>query len=174
MVSSVIIPSWNPESASVFEVHEIKNMLEFIGVNGDTITFIIGCMAIYPSIYYIIAFIIGFIVNIQLNKILKSVFKEPRPLNKSSNSVYEVGAEEKWGFPSGHAQLTSYAFIYLLLVNPKKQAFLILLCIFLCITVIQRYVFNKHTIPQLIAGLFIGSTFAFLYVWFITFIRPYI
>lgn len=175
MNSSVIISSNNSGSESVFELREIKDLFKFIGVNAGIITFIIVCMAIYPSVFYIVAFIIGVFVNIQLNKILKYVFKEPRPSNKySSNSPYEGGVDGKWGFPSGHAQVTSYAFIYLLLVKPKKTVFLILLGIFLCISVIQRYVYNKHTLTQLIAGLFIGSTFAFFYIWFITFIRPYI
>jgi membrane-associated phospholipid phosphatase len=161
------------ESVSV--VKDDRQILEFIGVNGGIITFIITCIALYPVSYYIVAFIIGAVVNIQINRILKSVFKEPRPVvvNKPSNTFDEMEIKEKWGFPSGHAQTTSYAFVFLLLVKPRKTVFLLLLGGSLCISVIQRYVYNKHTILQLLAGLFIGAVFAIFYVWGITVFRPY-
>jgi len=167
--------SLNPDSVFIFKEQEIYEILKFIGINGSIITFIITCIAIYPSIFYIIAFIVGWGVNYQINKILKNIFKEPRPVEiKPSNSFHERDIiKETWGFPSGHAQIIIYAFIFLLLLKPKKIKIIILLVIILFISIFQRYIYNKHTVTQLIAGLFIGTIFTFFYFLLITLMKPY-
>jgi len=112
---------------------------------------------------YLLFFVSGFILNNILNIILKLAIKEPRP--STDQKAIEVavvnGARigfDKFGMPSGHAQNCGYCltFITMTLNNPLIT---LLYSIISVISLFQRYLYNNHTILQLIVGFIIGSGF---------------
>ena len=109
---------------------------------------------------YMIIYIIGFVINIILNYILKGLFQQPRPtdeihLFKMEQLYRKQLGFEKYGMPSGHAQMVFYStmFNYYLIGNTKIN---ILCLIISLITVYQRVEFKNHTILQVLVGSFIG------------------
>jgi membrane-associated phospholipid phosphatase len=105
-------------------------------------------------------FISGYFLNGILNALLKYVFKEPRPTDDWQ--VLQIGIAhnkrfgfDKYGMPSGHAQHCGYilAFMTLAINDPYiTGAFSIisLICLY------QRYLYQNHTILQIIIGFFTG------------------
>lgn len=104
--------------------------------------------------------------NIFLNKIMKNIIREPRP--EKIKPIYEFEDYEKhdkYGMPSGHAGMSSYATffhffltknIYLLLTNGLLTA----LCIY------QRYESNAHSLEQLFVGTILGGIIAYTSIYF--------
>jgi membrane-associated phospholipid phosphatase len=115
---------------------------------------------------YLSYFAGGFIVNNGLNSILKLIIQEPRPSN--DQRALEIGIAnghrvsfDKFGMPSGHAQTCGFALVFMSLVfdSPKMTAFYLVVSF---ITMAQRYIYNNHTIFQLIVGFVTGGMFGYL------------
>ena len=107
-------------SPQLNNVNEITHILLSIGLYGNKISSLITVLALFPNYFYIITFIIGYFVNDFLNTKLKAFFKEDRPNNPITfypGEDEEYKNEQKWGFPSGHAQVTAFAFTFLLLAT---------------------------------------------------------
>jgi len=160
------------------DTNKLSDIVDQLGFNGP---FIISLIVIYllrniPSdglkwnilnlqgfnTPYLWAFMLGSGINIVFNKLLKMVFKDPRP---QTHDNY-LGAEQ-YGMPSGHAQIAFFAITFYYLV--KKHWTNTILLLFLTvvaltsITLYQRYAYKYHTLEQLLAGAVTGSAFA----WFI-------
>jgi len=140
--------------------------LDYIGLFAPIILFILTLFLLRNMITYLKYFIVGFILNNALNIFLKLTLKEARPTN--DQKVIEIGIVngarigfDKFGMPSGHAQNCGYclAFIFLALNSPFITSIYILISF---ISLLQRYLYNNHTILQLIIGLFIGIGFGVL------------
>jgi membrane-associated phospholipid phosphatase len=118
-----------------------------------TIYAIIALYSIQPlySIYFFIVFSIFGI----LNKFTKHWFISPRPKNCIKFLAKEQCKEGANGMPSGHAQFTAFSLTvaYLFTYDYLFQSIALFL-----LTIIQRIVYNNHTILQL----FIGSMIGFL------------
>jgi membrane-associated phospholipid phosphatase len=115
---------------------------------------------------YLSFFVVGFIFNNILNIVLKLLIKEPRPT--TDQKAIEIGVVngarisfDKFGMPSGHAQNCGYclAFIIMTLNNPFITTLYLVVSV---ISLFQRYLYNNHTILQLIIGLIVGTLFAYL------------
>jgi membrane-associated phospholipid phosphatase len=109
---------------------------------------------------YCILFITGFLVNKHINKILKLYFKASRPTSK--NSELNSKNPEKYGFPSGHAQILFFAISFLLYVvaysdSKNIKLFFLISFFFGGATCFQRWITGMHTIQQLLGGAFFGS-----------------
>uniref|UniRef100_A0A6C0KQ91 Phosphatidic acid phosphatase type 2/haloperoxidase domain-containing protein n=1 Tax=viral metagenome TaxID=1070528 RepID=A0A6C0KQ91_9ZZZZ len=137
-----------------------------IGFYAPIILFFFTLFLLRNKIFYIIFFVFGYVLNIFLNIALKMILKEPRPLNdkKTLEIAIHNGIRvkfDKFGLPSGHAQSCSFclAFIFLTLNNPFYTT---LYSIITIISIYQRYIYNNHTIKQLIIGLIIGIAFGYL------------
>jgi membrane-associated phospholipid phosphatase len=114
----------------------------------------------YRRVALLFVYFIGFMINFYVNHWLKTWIQDPRPNNPISmvivddSSMY-LGAE-KYGFPSGHAQLVFYAISFLYFVN-KKITRTWIVCLFMgFLTIYQRLKYRRHTIEQLLAGTLIG------------------
>ena len=113
------------------------------------ITFLLGLDYVY---------IIGLFLSSLLNMILKKIIRQPRPQHKSS---YFAGfGNEKYGMPSGHAQMSFYTtiYVYLKLRNINIFCFYLLYSLFICY---QRVVEKYHTRFQVIVGALVGSLFGY-------------
>ena len=139
---------------------ELYLLRDYIGLFGPVILFILSLFLLRNNKKYLYFFFYGFILNNILNVILKVAIKEPRPT--SQQKAIEIGIAngarisfDKFGMPSGHAQNCAYclAFINMVLNDPFITAIYI---VFTFNTLFQRYLYNNHTILQLVVGTFIG------------------
>jgi len=148
----------------------IIKFIDYIGYYGPEILFALTFYCLLNKIPYLITFTIGSIVNIYINKVLKQLFREPRPSNQlvfiDSNQL--TGAHY-YGLPSGHAQTVAFSIAFLALVQ-GPPAFLYTMTGIFIITLYQRWKYNRHSIKQLFFGVIIGAFMA----WIIYFIMWYI
>lgn len=145
---------------------QIRLFIDYIGYYAPIILFVFSLFLLRNMTRYLKFFVSGFILNNILNIILKLFIKEPRPTNDQKtieiaiNNGFRVGFD-KFGMPSGHAQNCGYCLVFIIMTihNP------VIITMYIVITMIslsQRYLYNNHTILQLIIGLLIGSGFGYL------------
>ena len=140
--------------------------IDYIGLYAPIILFFLSIFLLRNMYKYLSFFIFGFIFNNILNILLKLLIKEPRPT--TDQKAIEIGIVngarigfDKFGMPSCHAQNCGYCltFIIMTLNNPFITTLYLLISV---ISLFQRYLYNNHTILQLIIGLIIGTFFAYL------------
>ena len=145
---------------------QIRLFIDYIGYYAPIILFVLSVFLLRNMTRYLKFFVSGFILNNILNIMLKLFIKEPRPTNDQKtieiaiNNGFRIGFD-KFGMPSGHAQNCGYFLVFIIMTihNP------LIISMYIVITIIslsQRYLYNNHTILQLIIGLLIGSGFAYL------------
>jgi membrane-associated phospholipid phosphatase len=139
---------------------------DYIGMLAPAILFILSIFLLRNMKKYLRFFVFGFILNNILIVILKLAIKEPRPTEEQK--VIEIGIVngarigfDKFGMPSGHAQNCSFclAFITMVLNNPYITG---LYTIITFNSLFQRYLYNNHTILQLIVGSIVGTIFGYI------------
>jgi membrane-associated phospholipid phosphatase len=145
---------------------ELYLLRDYIGSLAPIILFGLSLLLLRNMKIYLQFFVFGFILNNILNIILKLAIKEPRP-TKDQKAI-EIGVTngarisfDKFGMPSGHAQNCGYclAFITMALNNPYITT---LYTVITFNSLFQRYLYNNHTILQLIIGIIIGTTFGYI------------
>ena len=124
-----------------------------VGLNMPNIVFLVGSFYIYLRGGCVQKFILFFVLNIIINQFLKHYYKHPRPIKAH---VDKSIPGDSYGMPSGHAQMVTFAFVYLMASYPDNKILPILSIIFIPITIMQRIYSHKHTPLQTIAGIFIG------------------
>jgi len=139
---------------------------DYIGAYSPIILFFLTILLLRNKQIYLPFFVCGFILNNILNIILKLAIKEPRP-SKDKKAI-EIGIVngarvgfDNFGMPSGHAQNCGYSLTFVTMVLNDPLITTIYLVISL-ISLFQRYLYNNHTILQLIIGLIVGGCFGFL------------
>jgi membrane-associated phospholipid phosphatase len=139
---------------------------DYIGLFAPIILLFLSLFLLRNNKKYLYYFFYGFVLNNILNIILKVAIKEPRPTTEQK--VIEIGIAngarisfDKFGMPSGHAQNCAYclAFITMVLNDPFITAFYTVITFN---TLFQRYLYNNHTILQLVIGTFIGLFFGYI------------
>ena len=139
--------------------------LTYIGLYAPIILFVLTLFLLINMTNYLEFFVSGFILNNILNIILKLLIKAPRPVNNKKTDESFINGEHitfhKFGMPSGHAQNCGYSlsFITMVLNNPFITTLYMLITL---ISLLQRYLYKRHTILQLIVGLIVGLGFGFL------------
>jgi membrane-associated phospholipid phosphatase len=145
---------------------ELYLLRDYIGLFAPIILLFLSLFLLRNKKKYLYLFFYGFILNNILNIILKVAIKEPRPTDEQK--VIEIGIAngarisfDKFGMPSGHAQNCAYclAFITMVFNDPFITAFYTIITFN---TLFQRYLYNNHTILQLVIGSFIGLLFGFI------------
>ena len=144
-------------------LHIIKDC---IGVYTPTILFFTSALLLRNQLKYLYIFTSGYFLNFILNVLLKLFIKEPRPSNDKKH--LEIGVHnglrvgfDKYGMPSGHAQICGYCltFITLVLNNPTVTGLYLILT---TNTLLQRYFYNNHTALQLTIGFIVGTSVGYL------------
>ena len=140
-----------------------------IGYNGPVIIVIISTWLFRHLQKTLVLYYIGNVVCVFINIILKNIIKDPRPDGDETTLELLHNYEnqkrfdwDKYGMPSGHAQLMFYSvmFIYTSLHNLNWT----LLCLALSInTIIQRYNNKNHTASQLLVGSIIGVCLGYIF-----------
>ena len=114
---------------------------------------------------------VGIFIDAILNLILKGFFKQPRPsenlkifnlaINQGKRFLFKDGIpHDIFGMPSGHANSALFSTIFIYLSLRKSNILYIYIFISLLI-MIQRVVYNHHTILQVIVGAIVGLLFGY-------------
>ena len=144
-------------------------ILDGIGFYAPYLLFFIIIIYGWNRKVYLSGYVIFFVANTFLNKLLKLTFREPRPNDYQiyNNYFEKTTNEEEFGMPSGHAQSVGYSILFLYLLT-RSIPLLITTTFIGCICVYQRWKYHRHTIKQLVAGLFTGSIFGSISYYLIT------
>ena len=118
-------------------------------------------------------YIFGFLFNSLLNLILKGIIKQERPskyVNSNLCSCNKLTFNKKipydfFGMPSAHSQSSLYSTIFIYL-SFKKMNILYIYLFISFLTILQRVLFNYHTILQVFVGAIVGICFGF-YIYFL-------
>jgi len=135
-------------------------IIDYIGYYAPLILLVISTLLLRNKYKYLKFFIYGYAGTNILNVLLKLLIQEPRPtkdvriLELALTNGHRLSFD-KYGMPSGHAQVCGFcvAFIMLVFNDPYLTTFYLIIAI---ITMYQRYIYNNHTIMQLIVGFVIG------------------
>lgn len=136
-------------------------LLGLLGVYAPSILAVSTIVILWSRATYLQFYIFGFIANLMLNTVLKLLIKEPRPENDAR--ALEIGIAngrrisfDKYGMPSGHAQIATFitAFVALIVNNTYIIVIYFLLTL---MTMCQRYIYNNHTIGQILIGAIVGA-----------------
>ena len=115
-------------------------------------------------------FLGGSVISVCLNLLLKKVIQDPRPIgwNAAGKYIESGGLSDQWGMPSGHMQMSAFtlAFWYFAVGERSRSSltsgvFGVAATILLFITAVQRYVYRKHNVMQLLAGVVVGTMLAY-------------
>ncbi len=145
----------------------ITLLLDYIGLYAPIILLVTSIFLLQNRINYLKIYILGVLLNNVFNVVLKNVIKEPRP--SSSSRILEIAIANKkmndyhkFGMPSCHAQNCGFelAFITMVLKNSFITGSYLVITL---LSLFQRYKYSKHTILQLIVGLFIGMGVGYLF-----------
>jgi membrane-associated phospholipid phosphatase len=124
--------------------------------------------------YYTSGVLIGNILNV----VLKGLFQQPRPnidqksfdlaLKNGKRLLFKDGMPYYiFGMPSGHSQSTFFSTIFIYFALRKNNITYIYLAISL-LTILQRVIYNHHTVLQVIVGALIGSAVGYLFYYLAT------
>lgn len=140
----------------------VIKFIDYIGHYGPVILFALTFYCLINRIPYLIGFTAGSMINTFVNEVLKNIFREPRPPNQIEFIDHNsLTGTHYYGFPSGHAQASAFALVFLILSN-GPVAFLYFMTPIFIITLYQRWKYNRHNIKQLAAGSVIGALMAWL------------
>jgi membrane-associated phospholipid phosphatase len=107
-------------------------------------------------------------MSIILNTWLKEVINEERPPGgEHINMIEEVIDIGSKGMPSGHAQMVASALTFVLL-SGSNATLAFITGLQSVITIWQRLAYKKHTIEQVMAGLFVGAIYTMLFLSYYT------
>jgi membrane-associated phospholipid phosphatase len=136
--------------------------LDSVGFYGPIILAFINIVYLWGRERYQIAYLLFLFLNSCLNEIIKTIIQEPRPIGQIYFNEYDIKQTDKiktYGMPSAHAQSTGYSIAFMYLVT-QSPAILIGSLFIGSLTLYQRFKYRRHSISQLLVGLFVGSAFA--------------
>ena len=145
----------------------LTSVFHLLGYLAPIIMLVITIFLLRNKKNYLSFFFYGYIFNLVVNSLLKWALKEPRPTNDWK--ILQLGVThtkrigfDKYGMPSGHAQHCGFilAFVTLVLNSPFVTglfSILSLICLY------QRYLYQNHTLLQVIVGFVVGLGIGYLF-----------
>ena len=150
----------------------ISELFNYVGSMGPLILIILSMHLLWDKSTLFFYYIIGVFIDAILNLILKGLIQQPRPsedhktfnlaLTHGKRFIFKNGLpHDIFGMPSGHTQsiIFSTVFMYLSL---RKTNWLCVYLIISALTMMQRVVYNYHTIFQVFIGALVGTGFGYL------------
>ena len=145
----------------------IRTIFELIGFSAPGLMIMISIILFRNKRKYMSYLIFGYILCVILNILLKYIFKEPRPTNDWQ--LLQLGITHSkhfsfdiYGMPSGNAQSCGFLLVFTALVlnDPFITGIYAVLTL---ITMYQKYLYENHSIKQVVVGLVIGLVFGYLF-----------
>ena len=163
--------------------------MNYLGYHGPYLLSFLTAILIWNRTPYLVSFLVGGFANTWLNVFLKMVFQEPRPKSIDLmeakkvdwfGSFFDIDIHKahRYGMPSGHAQIASFAVAYWYFLNEKKivngkiwETMIGLSMVVLLInTLHQRWETEAHSFGQLAMGVFVGGGFSWVVFMFTKYI----
>ena len=144
----------------------MSTIFELIGFSAPGLMLMSSILLFRNKRKYLTYLIFGYVLCGILNALLKYIFKEPRPSNDWE--ILRIGITHNkrfsfdiYGMPSGHAQYCGFLLAFTAFVQNDPfitgiYAILTLICLY------QRYLYENHSIKQVVVGLFVGLMFGYL------------
>jgi membrane-associated phospholipid phosphatase len=146
---------------------DIETILDTIGFYGPIIIAFIVCSVLWYRPKYLFLYIVFLFLNNELNKILKLLFREKRPDNPIFFSQIEkYKGAQMFGMPSGHAASVGYSLMFLYILTGVSY-WIYTIGFIAALTCIQRWKYRRHTVEQIIIGLFFGMAVAYILLYFL-------
>lgn len=139
-----------------------------ISLYPSVITVVLFCLAMVKRNVYLLYVLAGVLSSEIPVFILQSTIKSPRPIGGQCN-VLSI-KPTKNGFPSGHTTFSTFILVYVLHqyhVRNEQNAHLstvLITNLFGVLTPFARVQKRRHTVPQVLAGLILGSFWAGIYM----------
>ena len=142
----------------------IKKVFATIGSLAPILLLLLTCLLLRNKKTYLLIFLSGFVINNIFNILLKITIQEPRP--EDDTRLFHLKLTngkrmhyDKFGMPSGHAQNCFYCLAFVLYVLQNSLVNWVISVYFLLsiVSIFQRYLYNNHTLIQLIVGALIGT-----------------
>ena len=163
----------NDEINSIIDINfnnmpvNLTNITHLVGYLAPTIMLVVTLWLLRNKINYLKFFFYGYVINIVVNSLLKWFLKEPRPVNDWK--ILQLGIThskrigfDKYGMPSGHAQHCGFMLVFITLVceSPLLTGSYSILS-FICLY--QRYLYQNHTLLQIVVGFGVGLGVGYLF-----------
>ena len=145
----------------------LTNITHLVGYLAPTIMLVVTLWILRNKMNYLKFFFYGYVINIVVNSLLKWFLKEPRPVNDWK--ILQLGIThtkrigfDKYGMPSGHAQHCGFMLVFITLVceSPLLTGSYSILS-FICLY--QRYLYQNHTLLQIVVGFGVGLGVGYLF-----------
>ena len=151
----------------------IERCFFYLGGFGPLILFFSSLFLLWNKENLFYYYSVGIFLDSILNLFLKGIFKQPRPSEdpKLFNIALKNGKRfifkdyiphDIFGMPSGHTQSSFFSSIFIFL-SLKNYYVLFIYLIITLITMIQRIIYDYHTLFQVIVGGIVGSLFGYYF-----------
>jgi len=144
----------------------MSTIFELIGFSAPLLMVMISIVLFRNKRKYMSYLIFGYILCDILNILLKFILKEPRPTNDWQLLQLGITHSKRfsfdiYGMPSGNAQSCGFLLVFTALVlnDPFITGIYAVLTL---ITMYQKYLYENHSIKQVVVGLFIGVVYGYL------------
>ena len=145
------------------EYTKIKtNYIKLIGKYGPEILFYstILLLLLTNQIYLFFIYLIAYSLNRLLNIIIRSNIIDNTPLN-GDHGIHNM--------PSGHSQTIIFSFIFMMyFLKLNKNIIALFYLSIIANTLHNCIIYNYHTPAQIVAGLLLGTLFAFFTIYLIS------
>jgi len=131
-------------------------LVDYIGFFGPFILFCISLWKLSTRVPFLYGYVGLFLGSTLINKLLKILFKQPRPDGSRTIVDEPYQGADAYGMPSGHAQSVCFSATYLYLTTKDLFWLALELCV-VSLTVLQRWKYKNHSIEQLAAGSLVGT-----------------
>jgi membrane-associated phospholipid phosphatase len=136
-------------------LNNVKSIMGQLGENGPIFLFFLAVSQLWNGNREILLkyFTVGSMVSSIFNKLLKNIFKVPRPTPIGK----EKPVHKSYGMPSGHMQSACFTTSYIAFAMNQQPAQIAKYIIMVILIAWQRVAFDHHTITQVLAGSIIGT-----------------
>lgn len=143
------------------------DLLNEFGTYGPIILIFLSLYLLWNNHNLFFYYIVGLFLNTIFNLVLKGIFQQPRPsedikmfhlaLRNGKDMLFKNGIpNDIFGMPSGHCQSAMFSTIFVYLSLRKKNILYTYLLISFII-MMQRILYNYHTVAQVIVGDITGA-----------------
>jgi membrane-associated phospholipid phosphatase len=158
---------------SLYFMEMLSNLFNEFGRFGPITLIFISMYLLWNKHNLFFYYTIGVFIDNILNLILKGLFLQPRPnidrkefdlvLKHGKRFIFKDGMPyDLFGMPSGHAQSSLFSTVFIYLCLRKNNIGYTYLAISL-LTMLQRVVYNQHSILQVCVGAIIGCSTGYLF-----------
>lgn len=158
---------------SLYFMEMLSELFNEFGSFGPFILIFLSMYLLWNKQNLFFYYTVGVFIDNILNIILKGLFLQPRPsidkkefdlaLKHGKRFLFKDGMPyDIFGMPSGHSQSSLFSTVFIYLSLRKNNIGYTYLAISL-LTMIQRVVYNHHSILQVCVGATIGSVVGYLF-----------